>query len=190
MIYDALEFLRGTLNRALVQRFPTAQDWVLLSALTQADGTPPPGLKSRLCLSLINIERDPTASGTAPRVQPDEGQMISRAPLLALNLDVLVSAHFEDAYGDGLKLLSGAIDHFQGKPHYRAGADPGLPAGMTKLSVEWVDLNLQEIFNIWTVLGGHYVPSALYKVRMLLVADDRAERAGAPITRLGLEPRP
>lgn len=190
MIYETLAFLRDTLNLALTRRFATSQDWVMLSALTQADGTAPPALKNRLCLSLINIERDPTASGTSPRVQKEGGEMVARAPLLALNLDVLVSAHFEDAYGDGLKLLSGAIDCFQGKPHYRAGADPGLPADMSKLSIEWVDLTLQEIFNIWTVLGGHYVPSALYKVRMLPVQQDRLTPEGPPITALGLAPRP
>jgi hypothetical protein len=51
---------------------------------------------------------------------------------------------------------------------------------MDKLSVEMVNLSLQEINNVWSVLGAKYMPSVAYKIRMLVIQENwMAERVSA-----------
>jgi hypothetical protein len=49
-----------------------------------------------------------------------------------------------------------------------------------------VNLGFEELSNLWNVLGGTYLPSAVYKVRLLRV--QAAEAIKAPeITTVGLQ---
>lgn len=171
MIRQAMKFTRDQLNASLLRRFPTDGDWVAISNVVASGGGAPAGLRNQLAMTLINIERDATASATRPQLERGEVTATTMAPAMAINLDVLISAHFEDNYEDGLNMLSAAIGHFQSKTVYNPQSSPDLPKGMQKLTTEWVDLNLREVHNLWTVLGGRYLPSALYKLRMITVQE-------------------
>ncbi len=174
MIRQALEFMRDRLDGSLRQRFPSDEPRVAISNVVDRGGGAPAGLSDMLAMTLVNVERDPTASGTRPYLERAETSAAVMAPSMAINLDVLASAHFEDHYEDGLALLSAAIGHFQGQVSFTPQNAPDLPKGMQKLTTEWVDLDLREIHNLWTVLGGRYLPSALYKMRMITMQEGLA----------------
>lgn len=174
MIAKTLAFIRDRLDADLLRRFPSDAPWVAISNVVGSGGAAPAGLDNKMALTLINIERDAAASGNRPYLERGETTAAVMAPAMAINLDVLVSAHFEDRYEDGLTMLSASIGFFQSKTSYNSQTAPDLPAGMTKLTSEWVDLDLREIHNLWTVLGGRYLPSALYKLRMITVQEGLA----------------
>lgn len=167
MILQAMKFVEQRLNRYLLGRYPSQSDWVVLSGITQNDGSVPLDVARKIALTLINIERDPVATNTQPRSQNDAKGSAVMNPTLRVNLDVLISAHFDDTYADGLELLSSAIGFFQGSSIYSPQTAPDLPPGLDRLTTEWVDLDVARIHQLWTVLGGRYRPSVLYKFRML-----------------------
>ena len=65
------------------------------------------------------------------------------------------------------------------------GANP-FPASLEKLVFEMVNMNFEELNNLWGVLGGAYFPSVVYKVRMVKVQLDATEPA-PEITTIQLE---
>lgn len=190
MIGTTLTFLEDELNRALRRGFGAPGDMAVLAPVATAEGGPPKGTENRLILTLVNIEREPVAANTAQRFREVEGVQIRVSPPLNLNLVVLVSANFEQSYADGFKVLNGAIAHFQANPVFTPETHAGLPDGLGRLTVEWREMTLEAIHNLWTVLGGRYLPSAVYLARMLIVDESLLGAEVAPITGIGLEGRP
>ncbi|WP_298293116.1 DUF4255 domain-containing protein [uncultured Litoreibacter sp.] len=171
MIQQTILFIEKRLNQYLMSRFPSASDWVVTSSVTGPGGTPPLATNNKIVLTLVNIERDATATATHPKSKVEDKSIAKMNPAMRINLDILVSAQFETNYSDGLVLLSAALGFFQGSSHYTASSAPDLPQGLDKLTTEWVDQNRQELHNLWTVLGGKYMPSMMFKLRMLSVQE-------------------
>jgi Pvc16 N-terminal domain len=151
MIDKALSFIADELSVFLGARFENRGPHAVLSSLVNQDGSVPLGIENKLVLSLANIERDTTA------VSPNRA--------LHLNLYFLVSANFAAAnYPESLQFLSVALDFFFERPVFAA---PGLPSEIESLSVEMANLTIQDLKNLWSTLGNKYLPSALYKLRMV-----------------------
>jgi len=171
MIDATLAFLTTMLNESLRTRFSADADLAVLDRVGGELSGAGEETTNRLLLTLVNIEREGTAANTA-RIYRGEGAEMQRAPQpLNINLIFLLSANFPDRYRDGLRVLSAGIGAFQSRPVFTPQDAPLLPEGIERLSVEWRDLDLQSIHNLWTVLGGTYLPSAVYKARMLVVED-------------------
>lgn len=171
MIDATLEFILGELNGFLGTRYPSSEPHVVLSNTTNQDGTVPPQIENKLILTLVNIEREATAALNTARLRPQHGEYVRVAPPLNLNLYVLVSAYFGSNYGESLKFLSGAMGFFQGRSVYTNAESPDFPGGLEKLTLEMVNLDFQELHNLWGNLGGRYLPSALFKARMLTIQE-------------------
>ncbi|WP_298855432.1 DUF4255 domain-containing protein [uncultured Ruegeria sp.] len=166
MIHETMTFVVTRLNRALLERYPSDGDWVIASHVTTATGSAPVDAADKVLLTIVNLERDSTAMRTQPLTHVEHDSSARMNPTLQVSLDVLVSANF-DRYEDGLNLLDGVIGYFQAKPLYTRQNAPDLPAGLERLTCDWVDLSLKDIHDLWAVLGGRYLPSVLYKIRML-----------------------
>jgi len=52
------------------------------------------------------------------------------------------------------------------------------PATLEKLTFDMVNMNFEQLNNLWGVLGGSYFPSVVYKVRLVKV--QAAETVQAP----------
>lgn len=171
MIDQTLAFLTQELNAYLRARFDSDDDIARLACIGPTANIDPEDSQNRILVTLINIEREGTASNTG-QIYRNAGAEMQRAPQpLNLNLIFLVSANFAENYRDGLRLLSSSIGFFQSHPLFTAQSCPDLPTGIDRLSVEWRDLDLQAIHNLWSVFGARYLPSAVYKARMLIIED-------------------
>lgn len=166
MIDKALNFIVSELNDFLGRRYPSNEDHAVLASLTHPDGSAPPHTANRIVVSLINLEREGSAamSGISTRT---EGGYSRTNPTLHLNLYILVTASFVNNYPGALTFLSAALGFFQSKPNFDAQSSPAFPREMERLSLELVSLSIQELNNLWAILGAKYLPSAMYKVRML-----------------------
>ncbi|MFK8016021.1 MAG: DUF4255 domain-containing protein [Gammaproteobacteria bacterium] len=91
---------------------------------------------------------------------------------LNINLTLLLSANYEKNYAGGLKMLSLVMRYLQAHPLFTRQNAPALPVPLERLAVEWHDLNLESLNNLWSVMGGSYRPSVVYKLRMLVIEDD------------------
>jgi Pvc16 N-terminal domain len=172
MIDKAMSFIAGELNHLLLSRFQSNENLAILSSVSNPDGTVPPAIENKIVFSLINVEREGAAnSGNWPmRGGPETFGRVS--PSLSLNLLLLITASFSNNYGEALKFLGSTMGFFQGKPSFNAQNSAAFPAEMEKLSMELVNLSLQEINNVWAVLGAKYMPSVVYKMRMLVLQEN------------------
>lgn len=171
MIDKTFNFILGELNGFLGTRYPSSEPHAVLSNPSNQDGTLPPQIENKLILSLVNIERESAASVSAMQLRPQNGDYVRVNPPLNLNLYMLVSAYFGNNYSEALKFLSSAMGFFQGRPVYGSEVAPEFPPGLEKLSLEMVNLSFQDMHNLWGNLGGKYLPSVVFKARMLTIQE-------------------
>jgi Pvc16 N-terminal domain len=188
MIDKAMSFIVGELNSLLSTRFQSNENLAVLSSLANPDGTLPPVIENKIVVSLINVEREPSANGGNWPMRPGAEGFGRVSPPLGLNLLVLVTASFGGNYSEALKVLSTVMAFFQGKPMFNAQNSAAFPVNMEKLSLELVNLSIHEVNNVWSILGAKYMPSIVYKVRMLVVQEnwisERVPAVTAPSTQV------
>ena len=88
---------------------------------------------------------------------------------------------------EGLKQLSYVISFFQSKSVFTrenspalAGKDPSLK----RLIVELYSYSFEQLYNFWSVLGTKYLPSVLYKVRLLRFQEQAVQQSNLPIEKV------
>ena len=167
MILAALQHLTTHVNQSLKRAYGISEDVVVLCSPTDSDGNVAPQSLNKLALFLVNIEKD-----SMPRPISSQGSGGSRASValepMYLNLYVLLAANFNSGnYAESLKYLSSAISYFHQHPTFDHHTTPDLHGGIDKLIMDVENLKIQELSNLWGILGGKYSPSMLYKVRMV-----------------------
>jgi len=172
MVDKAMTFIVGELNSLLSARFQSNEKMAILSSLSNPDGTVPTGIENKVVLTLINVERESTTSGGNWPVRTKEGSHDRLSPPLGLNLFLLVTASFGANYSEALKFLSNVLGFFQARPSFNAQNSAAFPREMERLSMELVNLSTHEVNNVWAILGAKYMPSVVYKVRMLLIQEE------------------
>jgi hypothetical protein len=162
-----------TLNGFLEDRHISDEAIAELSGLTTLEGDAPKNINNKIVVTVLNIEREAAAISSSPMPlrQTNEGGYVRTPQDLALNVYVMVSASFDDRYRDGLRVLSGALGFFQSNPIITPASHPNLPKGIRQLAFKMVNLDLQTLGHVWGVLGGRYMPSALYKIRLVTIDD-------------------
>jgi len=197
MIDKALEFITQELNGYLKLRTGNADvDRVFLTSVaTESDGVVIPD--SSLGLSLINIEEERIFKDQKTAFVNDEGMAAHLNPEIKLNLYILISANFQDTkrqdpsddYVEGLKQLSYVISFFQSRYVFTADNSPalaGFDPGIKKLIVELYSYSFEQLYNFWTVIGTKYLPSVLYKVRMIGFQERAITDSNKPIEKIGI----
>lgn len=159
MIDQALNFLKTQLNAYLQQR--TGSDTALAAFLEEAQGDACVFPLDVVTVLLVNVEQDRTN-----RMMPS-GRLQGQTPAIDLNLGVLFVCRFTD-YAQGLGALSLVVEFFQGTPVFERSQFPTLDARIQKLCVELNAMPFAEQNEVWSSLRTSYLPSVLYKVRMLI----------------------
>jgi len=187
MIEPTLKYLSDALDSELRKLVGAGEPVVRLGSPGKQSGNAAGDGDNQILMTLINLEREGTARNTAQTVRQIEGATVRVVQPLNLNLIVLVSARFPDAYDQSLKALTGVVAFFQANPVFTPASAPGLPVGLQRLTVEWRDTDLQAMHNLWSALGCDYLPSVAYKVRMLVVDDLLGGPEADIITGIGVE---
>jgi len=133
-------------------------------------------LKDKLILSLVNIEEDRIAKTPDNFIRQGD-RTIYRNPPLHFNITLIFSA--THSYEKALPLLEGIIRFFQVKNVFDAGNTTGLDEEISKVVFDLMSLNLEQIHQLWTSLGGKYIPSVLFKMKMMTI-DEMAVKSDAP----------
>lgn len=168
MIDIALQHVASQLNDALRRRFGVPEELAVLSGLQETDGGAVPDVANKLAVFLVNVERDtlPVRQGAASGF----GRLVgTRAPVF-LNLLVMFAANFSGSnYREALKLLSATVGFFQAHPVFDRSSSPGLDPRLEHMTLEIENLNTAELSNLWGILGSRYLPSVLYRIRMVTI---------------------
>jgi hypothetical protein len=177
MIDLAIQHIATQLNESLRSRFGVAEDLVAMCSLLEPDGAAAPEAGNKMVVFLVNVERD-----TMPLRKPaagGAGRMVTTREPVFLNLLLMFAANFGgNNYREALKLLSGTIGFFQAHPVFDGASSPGLDARFERLTLEIENLNTAELSNLWGILGSRYLPSVLYRLRVVTI--DEGQVTGQP----------
>lgn len=158
MIYYALTAVAEKLNAYFRNRFALGQDKVIISGIVNQDGSIAITDPDKVVLTLVNLQQETVGRINIPNNNPS----------ININLFVLFSVYFnENNYAEGLKFLSAVISFFQANNVLNHQNTPDLDENIDKLVFEMVNQDFQNLSYLWGVLGGKYLPSVLYKVRMI-----------------------
>lgn len=128
-------------------------------------------IPSDIGITLVNIEEDRINKANDPYIKTSDGYTKVN-PEIKLNLYVLFSANFQDNYSEALKFISYVIRFFQAKNVFTTANTPGLSSEVEKLIVELHPMSFEQQNYLWGMIGGKYIPSVLYRFRLLVVQED------------------
>lgn len=172
MIYEVLNFLRQNLDAYINNGRATAEPVMVLSN-PWSNNDSSKNFSFLNSLSLINVEEERIFKTQGYQYIPKgQGRVIQKEPDIKLNLYVLFSAYNKN-YEDALKITSKVVAYFQMHPFFQKdhpieGVSP-LPEGIDKLIVELFSASFEQQNQIWASLSTGYLPSVIYKIRMLVI---------------------
>ena len=157
MIYEVLQTLTDNLNIYFRTKLKIQEDKAVLSAIVNQDGTIALQSENKVLITLLNIEREPFSAS---------GHNIGRQKL-SLNIFVIFCCHFSNSnYSEAIRFLDLIITYFE--ENYTLEAQ-NIYDGNNKIKIEIETSNLDKIHNIWAAIGAKYLPSVMYKLRMVVV---------------------
>lgn len=128
---------------------------------------------SNAFITLVNIEEDRISRSQENYVR-QAGIVQYRQPKVHLNLYVLFAANLS-VYTESLKRLSYIIQFFQAQNVFTLQNTPSLPPPIKELIFDLITLGFQDLNNLWGILGSKYLPSVIYKVRLVPISEEFSE---------------
>jgi hypothetical protein len=182
MIDAALSLMAGQLNEHLRRRFQLSEDLAVLSNLLEQNGSLVPLVANKLVLFLAGVERDTLAHRAQTANLGLQAQQLATTPPVYLNLLVMCAANFSGGnYPEALKFLSSAIAFFQSCQVMDQHNAPGLDARLERLVLSIENLSSSEMHSLWGIHSGRYLPSVLYRVRMISVDGQQVMGREVPV---------
>ena len=174
MIGQVLAFLRKQLDDYLRAELAGGIDEPVADkvAFLEGDKLDPIAFKEEAVSELlVNVEEERQLRAADPylRVQED-GKPQRRQPDLRLILYVLFVARFKQ-YDSAWEHLGKVIEYLQSNRTFDRTSHPELPAGVEKLILELVTQSFADQSDVWNMLRTTYHPSALYRVRLIVLHD-------------------
>lgn len=171
MIEKVLEVIRKEVNDFIGVKLndTTRSNRVVLTSFVDDNGKVAIPSDS-VGLSLLNIEEERTFK-TAGLVATTKARSSSSlvSPPIWLNLQIMFTAYFNN-YTESLKHLSYILACLQTKPVFN-GENTAAMADLDpeKLIFDLNTLGLEQQHYIWSMIGLRYLPSVIYKVRMMTI---------------------
>ncbi|PAM94693.1 hypothetical protein B4N84_12015 [Flavobacterium sp. IR1] len=165
MIYEALTCLAEELNDFFKLKLSINEEKIVVSGLINADGSVAVPGENKIVITLVNLEKETLQQLPSRTITNSFGNQ--NTPL-QVNIYVLFSAYFSSTnYAESLRFISFILAYFQGKNVFTKSNTPNMDPKLEKLSIEIVDMSMDALSNLWSLLGAKYMPSVLYKIRML-----------------------
>ena len=201
MIRTALEFIQGELDAYIADRENNPGDYapgsiVDIRSILLPNGNLNLDNNKHITIMLAGMEEE-RREGKRPHILPtSDNKFFSLNPPVEINLFLLFIAHSSD-YATALRDLSDVISFFQANIVFDEQRFPNLNASVEqpaekpwqlieRLSFRLSNLSFEQQNNLWAMLGGKYIPSALYKASLLTAFDTKSKQVSAPVTELGI----
>jgi hypothetical protein len=191
MIDLTLDFLCKQINEYLVRKLNlNATDTAIMLYNVSQLGSESAGggnnsdTTTNAFLTLVNIEEDRISKSQDNFIRKD-GRVLYQNPKVHLNLHLLFSVNLS-SYTESLKRLSYIIQFFQYQNVFTSLTSPGLPNGVEELIFDLYTLSMQDLNNMWGILGSKYLPSIMYKMRMITISEDFVQGEAGLITKINI----
>ena len=177
MIAKTLTFITDLLNQELKIIFGFNDNRVVASSLVNPDGSMPTNAENKIVISVVNLEQETSMKSMGNYMTDGGGGYGKIAPPVHINLYLLVSANYDSSnYVEANKVLSAIIGVFQANPYFNRQTNPEMQSPLEKLTMEIYNLPLNELSHIWSGIGAKYVPSIIYKIRMLTIQEEMIKK--------------
>ena len=162
MIHHIISVIATQLNEYLRNELNISEEMVIVSSLMDIKGNANMQIENKVCLFLQNIEEEKIAKSGG--FQANAGM----PPPMYVNLYLVFAANFPDPnYMESLRYTSMIIEFFQGHSVLDRSNTPMLSSNIDKVTLDYTNLDFNELNNLWSLIGAKYIPSAVYKLRML-----------------------
>jgi hypothetical protein len=197
MLRTALEFIQDELNSYIKTRDPVNfgdKNIAILSNVVKQDGNfefddTANSDDHRIIISLVNIVENRVADCQNYIHRRDDGIIQKVNPAVNLEFHILFSA-FSDDYGSSLRNLTYVITFFQSNavfalekyPHLNANADANKPwQKIEKVIFNLENISFEQQNNLWAAIGAKYMPSLVYKMKLLRFQELEAKTEAPPV---------
>lgn len=136
-------------------------------------------------ITLVNIEEEKSRKAQRPYLKQENGYR-KHNPEIRLNLFLLIVARF-GKYDEALKAISHVIGFFQSRNVFDQARYPSLDNAIEKLVFDLQTMSFEQMNHLWGSLGAKYMPSVLYKMRVLVVEDEEIKGDVLPIREINIE---
>jgi hypothetical protein len=179
MVDKALFFLRQELNSYLKLKTGDINKVNLSAIVNQAGHSVIPD--TSIGMMLVNIEEEKMYRSQSPQTIMKNGQYSFANPELKLNLYVLFSANHTDHH-EALRLISYIVQFFQGQNVFENQQSPQLGDSIEMLMADLHSLTFEQQNQLWASLGAKYMPSVVYKIRMIIINEKISNNVMPAIT--------
>jgi hypothetical protein len=180
MIDVVLKFLVAELNSFLTARTGSSQGGASLGRLVDDAGKC--AIKEQsLGAALANVDEERVLKSHAPSAVYVNGRHVRTEPELRLNLTVVFAANFTQ-YDIALRQLSWVLTFFQAHPQFTRDLFPALDPRVERFTVELQSLTYEQLNQLWAAIGGKQIPSAVYRLRLVVLQDVEPVSAQPPVT--------
>jgi hypothetical protein len=167
MIHVVLDTLVTALNEFIKNTLNLQEDVVILANAVDLSGNLNSQIDNKLCVFLQNIEEERSIRNGSYQAYAGMN------PPKHFNLYLMFLANFPDPnYTESLRYISLVLEFFQGTQYFDRSNLPMLSSNVDKLSFEFVNFSLDELNSVWSLMGLKYMPSAVYKVKLLTFSNN------------------
>lgn len=117
---------------------------------------------NKVVLTLVSIEEENAMKNNYPLREAGAG-FIKEKSAVYINAYLLFSARYE-TYATSIEAISQVISCFQASRRVSFTVDGEEQDAVLQLH----NLGFENLNNLWTVMGGRYLPSVIYKARVLM----------------------
>jgi hypothetical protein len=162
MIHHVLPTVVASLNEFVRNELSIQEDMVVLTNPVDLKGSLNTQIDNKLCVFLQHLEEERVIkNGT---YQSSGGMN----PPMHVNLYLMFVANFPDPnYLESLRYISLVLEYFQGNRIMDKSNTPMLSANVDKISFEYVNMDFNELNNVWSLVGLKYMPSVIFKLKLL-----------------------
>jgi hypothetical protein len=163
MIDKLLQHVRSKVDTYIKNKVSSTASVILTDVAKQMSSSEGEGEEGKgIYLTLVNIEEETSLKNNYP-VQRIGSNIVELDPSVHMNLYLLFSANPTN-YEEGLKQISRVIEFFQ----FNRVMNVTLNDQSYEVRFNLYNIGFENLNNLWTVLGGRYLPSVIYKARLLM----------------------
>jgi hypothetical protein len=181
MITQALTYIASKINASFFT--PAGTPRVILGNVTTLNESGTEDVN--VLLSVVNIEEEVLSRNPENFFKRDPS-VVYKNPPMHFNITIIFGAYLPNQnssgtnYEESIAKVRKVIGFFQRQRYFDHSGFPDLPAGIEKLVFDLVSMNMEQLHHLWSMLGGKYIPSVVYKMRMVAI-DEAPETAEAPL---------
>lgn len=184
-----MEFISAQLDAYMVERENdsayTSSNVVDLTSITLPDGGINIDDSKHITAMIVGIDEERREGKRSYYIPTEDKQFMRLQAPVELDISILFCAHSSD-YTTALRDLSDVVSFFQSNPVFDGQKYPSLNSSVTapdmkpwqlieRLSFTLHSLSFEQQNNLWSMIGAKYMPSVVYKMKMLTIFEIRGK---------------